>query len=67
MDDLIVNMIDLAGGVIFLSDGQILIITDWLNSLQEPTEEMNDISYLSASNDEIGMLINLSCAGARTH
>ena len=67
MEHLIVDLVDFAGGVIFLSDGQVLIITDWFDSTHEPTEEMNDISYVSASNDNLAMLINLTCAGVRIH
>lgn len=67
MDDLLVDMVCFSHNTVHLSDGQILIITDWLDATREPTEEMNNISYVSASNDEIEMLINLSCAGAKIH
>ena len=67
MDDLLVDMVCFSHNTVHLSDGQILIITDWLDAAREPTEEMHDISYVSASNDEIEMLINLSCAGAKIH
>lgn len=67
MDDLLVDMVCFSHNTVHLSDGQILIITDWLNATREPTEEMDDISYVAASNDEIEMLINLSCAGAKIH
>lgn len=67
VDDLLVDMVCFSHNTVHLSDGQILIITDWLNEHREPTEEMDSIFYVSASNDEIEMLINLSCAGAKIH
>jgi hypothetical protein len=67
VEDLLVDMVCFSHNTVHLSDGQILIITEWLDQTREPTEELNAISYVAASNDETEMLINLSCAGARTH
>lgn len=67
MDRLDVKLIELAGGTVFLSDGQILIITEWLDEWKSPTEDLQKIRYLSANNEEIEILINLSCQGSVVH
>jgi hypothetical protein len=67
VEHLSVDLIDLARGSVFLSDGQVLFITEWLSKTRKPTEELSELLYVTASNDEMEMVISLACAGDKIH